>query len=149
MNIEPRRTKQYAHKTKWSEEEVQTFFGLFPDFGSNFKLYLPHLNRTYSQIKGFYHNYQRKAELQLQNEISDHQVQKPLSTPKTPQQVVIGNSIVAMSTEAISNQAFTISISQLVVVFRLPDDPRRPGARRKKMVGNEQRINKMHISIEY
>ncbi|CAL6076246.1 Conserved_hypothetical protein [Hexamita inflata] len=115
MNIEPRRTKQYAHKTKWSEEEVQTFFGLFPDFGSNFKLYLPHLNRTYSQIKGFYHNYQRKAELQLQNEISDHQVQKPLSKPKTPQQVVIGNSIFAMSTEAISNQAFTISSSQLCI----------------------------------
>ncbi|CAL6112190.1 Conserved_hypothetical protein [Hexamita inflata] len=113
MNIEPRRTKQYAHKTKWSEEEVQTFFGLFPDFGSNFKLYLPHLNRTYSQIKGFYHNYQRKVEFQQQNEISDHQVQKPLLKPKTPQQVIIGNSTFAMSTEAISNQAFTISSSQL------------------------------------
>ncbi|CAL6114644.1 Conserved_hypothetical protein [Hexamita inflata] len=110
MNIEPRRTKQYAHKTKWSEEEVQTFFGLFPNFGSNFKLYLPHLNRTYSQIKGFYHNYQRRVELQLDNEYSEHRSQKA-----TPQQVVIGNSTFAMSTEAFSNQAFTISSSQLFV----------------------------------
>ncbi|CAL6076298.1 Conserved_hypothetical protein [Hexamita inflata] len=115
MNIEPRRTKQYAHKTKWSEEEVQTFFGLFPDFGSNFKLYLPHLNRTYSQIKGFYHNYQRRVELQLDNEYSEHRSQKATSKPKTPQQVLIGNSTFAMSTEAFPYQAFTISSSQLFV----------------------------------
>ncbi|CAL5979675.1 Conserved_hypothetical protein [Hexamita inflata] len=116
MNIEQPRTKQYAHKTKWSEEEVQTFFGLFPDFGSNFKLYLPHLNRTYSQIKGFYHNYQRKAELQLEMEYSDYRSQKMTPKPKTPpQQVVLGNSMFAISTEAFSNQAFTISSSQLFV----------------------------------
>ncbi|CAL5979618.1 Conserved_hypothetical protein [Hexamita inflata] len=83
MNIEQPRTKQYAHKTKWSEEEVQTFFGLFPDFGSNFKLYLPHLNRTYSQIKGFYHNYQRRAELQQGFEGSQLSSQKAFSKPKS------------------------------------------------------------------
>ncbi|CAL6076236.1 Conserved_hypothetical protein [Hexamita inflata] len=84
MNSEQPRTKQYAHKTKWSEEEVQTFFGLFPDFGSNFKLYLPHLNRTYSQIKGFYHNYQRRAELQQGFEGSLRSRQKAFAKPKSP-----------------------------------------------------------------
>ncbi|CAL6083907.1 Conserved_hypothetical protein [Hexamita inflata] len=97
MNLEQPRTKQYAHKTKWSEEEVQTFFGLFPDFGSNFKLYLPHLNRTYSQIKGFYHNYQRRAELQQGFEGSLRSSQKATPKPKSPA----------------GNLAFTISSSQL------------------------------------
>ncbi|CAL6012729.1 Conserved_hypothetical protein [Hexamita inflata] len=99
MNVEQPLTKQYAHKTKWSEEEVQTFFGLFPDFGSNFKLYLPHLDRTYSQIKGFYHNYQRRAELQQGFEGSLRSSQKATPKPKSPA----------------GNLVFTISSSQLFV----------------------------------
>ncbi|CAL5979525.1 Conserved_hypothetical protein [Hexamita inflata] len=53
-------TKAFAPKTKWSNEEVKTFFTLLPKFGSSFKQYMPHLNRTYSQIKGFYHNHIRR-----------------------------------------------------------------------------------------
>ncbi|CAL6012727.1 Conserved_hypothetical protein [Hexamita inflata] len=53
-------TKAFAPKTKWSDEEVKTFFALYPRFGADFKQYVPHLNRTYSQIKGFYHNYLRR-----------------------------------------------------------------------------------------
>ncbi|CAL5979608.1 Conserved_hypothetical protein [Hexamita inflata] len=53
-------TKAFAPKTKWSDEEVKTFFALYPRFGADFKQYVPHLDRTYSQIKGFYHNYLRR-----------------------------------------------------------------------------------------
>ncbi|CAL6012831.1 Conserved_hypothetical protein [Hexamita inflata] len=53
-------TKTFAPKTKWSDEEVKTFFSLLPKYGSDFKQYVQHLNRTYSQIKSFYHNYLRR-----------------------------------------------------------------------------------------
>ncbi|CAL6012817.1 Conserved_hypothetical protein [Hexamita inflata] len=53
-------TKAFAPKTMWSNEEVKIFFALLPKFGSSFKQYMPHLNRTYSQIKGFYHNHIRR-----------------------------------------------------------------------------------------
>ncbi|CAL6033792.1 Conserved_hypothetical protein [Hexamita inflata] len=53
-------TKAFAPKTKWSDEEVKIFFALLPQMGADFKQYMPHLNRTYSQIKGFYHNHIRR-----------------------------------------------------------------------------------------
>ncbi|CAL6012819.1 Conserved_hypothetical protein [Hexamita inflata] len=53
-------TKTFAPKKKWSDEEVKTFFSLLPKYGSDFKQYVQHLNRTYSQIKSFYHNYLKR-----------------------------------------------------------------------------------------
>ncbi|CAL5979797.1 Conserved_hypothetical protein [Hexamita inflata] len=80
--------KQFAPKTKWSDQEVKTFFNLYPVYGTDFKMYTKDLDRTYSQIKGFYHNHIRRQHLEatVQSDSSrntsasshDHRVQNDL-----------------------------------------------------------------------
>ncbi|CAL5979510.1 Conserved_hypothetical protein [Hexamita inflata] len=53
-------TKTFTPKKKWSDEEVKIFFTLLPKYGSDFKQYVQHMDRTYSQIKSFYHNYLKR-----------------------------------------------------------------------------------------
>ncbi|CAL6107046.1 Homeobox-like_domain superfamily [Hexamita inflata] len=51
--------KQYRNNRRqpWTQEEKSTFFSLFPQYGTDYKLYCSHLNRSYSSIKSFYHHY--------------------------------------------------------------------------------------------
>ncbi|CAL5979785.1 Conserved_hypothetical protein [Hexamita inflata] len=51
--------KQYKNNRRqpWTQDEKQTFFQLFPQYGTDYKLYCSHLNRSYSSIKSFYHHY--------------------------------------------------------------------------------------------
>ncbi|CAL6054561.1 Homeobox-like_domain superfamily [Hexamita inflata] len=51
--------KQYRNNRRqpWTQEEKSTFFQLFPQYGTDYKLYCSHLNRSYSSIKSFYHHY--------------------------------------------------------------------------------------------
>ncbi|CAL6012867.1 Conserved_hypothetical protein [Hexamita inflata] len=72
-------TKAFAPKTMWSNEEVKIFFALLPKFGSSFKQYMPHLNRTYSQIKGFYHNHIRRH-------ATSYEIDSPENSFKVPVQ---------------------------------------------------------------
>ncbi|CAL6094409.1 Conserved_hypothetical protein [Hexamita inflata] len=77
--MQTRHTKAFAPKTKWSDEEVKIFFSLFPKFGSSFKQYMPYLNRTYSQIKGFYHNHIRRY-------VTSNEIDSPENSFKVPVQ---------------------------------------------------------------
>ncbi|CAL6012767.1 Conserved_hypothetical protein [Hexamita inflata] len=66
-------TKAFAPKTNWSDEEVKLFFALLPQLGADFKQYVQHLDRTYSQIKGFYHNYLRRQGVSKEMDSPVHQ----------------------------------------------------------------------------
>ncbi|CAL6024895.1 Conserved_hypothetical protein [Hexamita inflata] len=59
-------TKQFAPKVKWTQEEIKVFTDMYPIYKLNFKKYTKHLNRSYSQIKGFYHNNQHKLQFREQ-----------------------------------------------------------------------------------
>ncbi|CAL6114642.1 Conserved_hypothetical protein [Hexamita inflata] len=68
-------TKQFAPKTKWSQDEIKTFFELYPRYGNNFKQYMGNLQRTHSQIKGFYHNCLRRQQQQSILKFQKKQIQ--------------------------------------------------------------------------
>ncbi|CAL6016215.1 Homeobox-like_domain superfamily [Hexamita inflata] len=55
MSIKPNPNKQ-----PWKETEIKQFFVCYELYGNDYHSYTLHLNRTYSQIKAFYHNWLRK-----------------------------------------------------------------------------------------
>ncbi|CAL6039495.1 Myb domain [Hexamita inflata] len=44
----------------WTKEEQQIFFKCMKAYGNDFYSYTYHLNRTHSQIKSHYHNWQKQ-----------------------------------------------------------------------------------------
>ena len=48
-------------KVRWSKEETQQFLELVPQFGTNYQRYTEVLDRSYSCIKGQYHNLKRNG----------------------------------------------------------------------------------------
>ncbi|CAL6055266.1 Conserved_hypothetical protein [Hexamita inflata] len=56
---------QKQHTTKqWSDSEKQTFFLCLELFQNDFNSYTFYLNRSYSQIKCFYHNWLKTLPLE-------------------------------------------------------------------------------------
>ncbi|CAL6000197.1 Conserved_hypothetical protein [Hexamita inflata] len=55
-----------AKKLQWQESEIQQFFAYYELYGNDFHSYTQHLNRTYSQIKSFFHNWLRKQSAEIQ-----------------------------------------------------------------------------------
>ncbi|CAL6054559.1 Homeobox-like_domain superfamily [Hexamita inflata] len=55
----------------WSSKEIRTFFSCYELYQNDFNSYTCHLNRTYSQIKGFFHNWlkQQPEEIRQQYQI--------------------------------------------------------------------------------
>ncbi|CAL6000175.1 SANT/Myb_domain [Hexamita inflata] len=55
----------------WQESEFQQFFAYYELYGNDFHSYTQHLNKTYSQIKSFFHNWFRKqpADVQLKYKV--------------------------------------------------------------------------------
>ncbi|CAL5979516.1 Conserved_hypothetical protein [Hexamita inflata] len=83
-------TKTFTPKKKWSDEEVKIFFTLLPKYGSDFKQYVQHMDRTYSQIKSFYHNYLKRHGMGKEGEsiqkiehIIPNQIKQPQSNQET------------------------------------------------------------------
>ncbi|CAL6016137.1 Conserved_hypothetical protein [Hexamita inflata] len=67
MSIKP----NPIQKLQWQETEIQQFFAYYELYGNDFHSYTQHLNRTYSQIKSFFHNWLRKqsADIQLKYKV--------------------------------------------------------------------------------
>ncbi|CAL5975340.1 SANT/Myb_domain [Hexamita inflata] len=55
-----------VQKLQWQETEIQQFFAYYELYGNDFHSYTQHLNRTYSQIKSFFHNWLRKQPDEIQ-----------------------------------------------------------------------------------
>ncbi|CAL6000221.1 SANT/Myb_domain [Hexamita inflata] len=67
MSVKPNPKQQLP----WQESEIQQFFAYYELYGNDFHSYTQHLNRTYSQIKSFFHNWLRKqsADVQLKYKV--------------------------------------------------------------------------------
>ncbi|CAL6041289.1 Conserved_hypothetical protein [Hexamita inflata] len=53
--------RAFAHKVKWSQEEMDVIVAYYPVYGCYYQKYGAHLNRTYSQIKSCIHNIEKKS----------------------------------------------------------------------------------------
>ncbi|CAL5991031.1 Homeobox-like_domain superfamily [Hexamita inflata] len=69
--------RTFAPKVKWSQEEVDLLLSLYPVYGCDYPKYTAHLNRTYSQIKGFMHNMERKSPEAFQSGIKHRHRERP------------------------------------------------------------------------
>lgn len=49
------------NRVKWSAQETQKFLDLVPLYGKNYTQYTNNIDRTYSSIKGQYHNLCRRG----------------------------------------------------------------------------------------
>ena len=49
-------SKLYKAKPRWEESEKQQFLRLMAKFDKNFNAYVPHINKSVSQIKSHYYN---------------------------------------------------------------------------------------------
>ncbi|CAL5975288.1 SANT/Myb_domain [Hexamita inflata] len=50
----------------WQEQEIQQFLACYQVYGDDFHSYTQHLNRSYSQIKSFFHNWLKKQPTDIQ-----------------------------------------------------------------------------------
>ncbi|CAL5994704.1 Hypothetical_protein [Hexamita inflata] len=53
--------RAFAHKVKWSQEEMDVIVSYYPVYGCYYQKYGAHLSRTYSQIKSCIHNIEKKS----------------------------------------------------------------------------------------
>ncbi|CAL6016221.1 Homeobox-like_domain superfamily [Hexamita inflata] len=60
----------------WKQTEIQQFFMYYELYGNDFHSYTQHLNRTYAQIKAFYHNWIRKQSEDIRSQLKGRKPQK-------------------------------------------------------------------------
>ncbi|CAL6033802.1 Conserved_hypothetical protein [Hexamita inflata] len=108
-------TKTFAPKTKWSDEEVKIFFALLPQMGADFKQYMPHLNRTYSQIKGFYHNHKRRHRMNNETDLlknKEHSISNLSQKPQSNQEANIQRSQISQETAQLLDSLMDIMFNR-------------------------------------
>ena len=54
-------TDNMLGRQKWTRDEISTFFEHLPVYKMHFYKYKKYLNRSYSQIKGYYYSQQKKG----------------------------------------------------------------------------------------
>ena len=85
--METKKSGKQSPKTKWSPAETQTVLNLIPLYGTNYSLYLAHLDRSYSQVKSMYHNLKRSGVIDSNGFVllnSQKRQKKPGQKPKEP-----------------------------------------------------------------